>query len=281
MENYFAKFPKIYYNNKLCTDITRNVKISEETRKQTTLFYPYELKAGTRADTVANAYYDDPTYDWLIYLINGIVDPYYAWYLREQDFESFILDKYGSLENAQRRVKQYRLNANNDDVDISVDFYNANLPLILRKYYVPNFGMGSRVVSYKKRQESWMATTNKILKFTFNAGNTHFQPAELLTIKHNQIPVGNCEVISSNSTVTFAKNISGNTSPDNTIDGHSINQTDVVVSCISDEEFVYWSPYSYFDYEYEKNESRKNITLLDANYALETAEQLRIQMKKK
>lgn len=283
-EYYFQKFPQIYYNGTLCTDITRKAVLSDDTRKQLTLFYPYELQAGLRPDSVADAYYDDSTYDWLIYLTNGIVDPYYGWYLDETNFQNLIISKYGSLENAMRRIKEYRLNANNDDVDISPAFYNNDLPNVLKKYYTPNYGYGSKVISYKKRQENWVTNTNRILKFHIT-GNTAYTSGELVTISHLQIPVGNCEVLVSNTSTVTVKNISGNTSPNNTILGMTSNvsanivQTDLVIENISAEEYVYWEPVSYFEYENEKNESKRHIQLLDANYALETAEQLRLKMK--
>ena len=283
---YFTKFPNILYNGVLCRDITRNVQLSETTRNQATIFYPYTVQSGVRADVISDAYYEDSYREWLIYLTNGIIDSYYGWYLDETAFQTFIKQKYGSMENAQLRVKEYRLNSTNDDIDVTPQFYNNNLPFVLKKYYTPNYGFGSKVISYRRRQDSWSTNTNRIVQFnvTYNS-NTMFQTDELLTINHSLLPVGNGQVIFANTSTVIIKNISGNTSSNNVLTGRdslasaNVTLTSVLQETITDEEFVYWGHVTYFDYENEKNEANKNIRLLDSNYALQVSEGIRKKMK--
>lgn len=285
-ENYFSKFPTLVYNGVVVKDISRRAVISSETRSVPTVFYPYEVQAGLRSDTIADAYYDDPTYDWLIYLTNGIVDPYYGWYLDEYNFNKFIADKYGSQEKAIKTIKYYQLNWSDDDVDLDPSYYDNNLPEVLKKYFSPNFGYSSRVISYRRRREDWTVNTNKIYNFNVAmASNTLFETGELVKIQTLGLDVGNCQVVFANSTLVTVNNISGNTDANNQLVSDygtataTITDTDLVIENITDDEAVFWSGISYFEYERAKNEDRKFVTLLDANYALEAAENLRKKMK--
>ena len=92
------------------------------------------------------AYYNDSDADWLIYLTNGIVDPYYGWYLTEDQFDSFIISKYGSLEDPQQRIYYWGTNWTESDFNISVENYQS-LPDTLKKYWIPNYGVRSKIIS--------------------------------------------------------------------------------------------------------------------------------------
>ena len=211
-EFYFTKFPIITYANTKCRDISKRVVLSQDSRATPTLFYPYTIKAGLRADVLADAYYDDSYFDWLIYHTNGIIDPYYGWYLSEHDFNAFLIKKYGSIEYTQKKVKYYQLDFTTDDIDISVDFYNSALPFQLRKYYEPNYGYSSKIISYKKRQDYWTVNTNQILKLDVSNTSGTFVDGEIVDFIYDQAPVGTAEVVSSNDSVVFIQNISVNTS---------------------------------------------------------------------
>lgn len=296
-EYYFSKLGTIKYNNTLCCDITKRVSLNEKLKNSPTLFYPYELKNGIREDTLANAYYQDPYYYWLIYLTNSVIDPYYDWNLDDNDFNNFIIEKYGSIEYAMKRTKYYQLNWGLDTLDITPSFYENQIPSVLKKYYTPNFGYSSRIISYTRRRADWITNTNKTIKFDFELiGNTQFVNNEIITITSNvDESAGKCEVISSNTSSMIIQNFelvaeksdiltdianssiyfSGDISKANC---HILGYTTLSEN-ISDEEFVYWEPVSYYDYEKIKNESKKHIHLIDANYALPIAEELRLKLK--
>lgn len=285
MENYFSKFPKTIYNGVTCIDITKKVKLDDSILRQPNAFYSYEIQNNLRSDQVAEYYYDDPTYDWLIYLQNEIIDPYYGWYLSEDDFSKMIDNKYGNSENALKKIKYYQLNWTDLDLEIQKSYYDNTLPYYLRKYYTPNFAVGNNIISYTIRNEDWIVNTNKLIKFniTYMSGNSYTKD-EVADIKVNynfESANGGGEVVSSNSSVVILKNISGYTSNTLYIVGETsnsiaqISNSQILSENISDEEGVYWTPVSYYEYEKNKNEQRKNIRLIDNNYALTAAEKLR------
>ena len=86
-ETYFAKFPIITYLDHQVRNVTERVSIITKARTASMVYYPYELGNELRPDQLAGAYYDDPDLDWMIYLVNDIVDPYYGWYIYDLDFD--------------------------------------------------------------------------------------------------------------------------------------------------------------------------------------------------
>jgi hypothetical protein len=85
--------------------------------------------------------------------------------------------------------------------------------------------------------------------------------------------------------VVTIQHVGGNTSASNLINGltsganATILDTDLVQDNIPDAEFAYWEPVTIFEWERSKNESKKQIYLLEANWALEASEQLRQRLK--
>lgn len=286
MDLYFQKFPQMYYNNKLCVDITRRTRLSDSTKRNPQFYYNYEVKAGTREDTVANAYYDDPTLSWLIYLTNDIVDPYYQWYNNDDDFIALLKEKYGSYEESTQKIKFFRTNWATDDSQLTPTYFENNLPENFRKYYTPIFGMGTRIVSYQRRPEDVISNTNKIVQFDFDTtlANT-FVVGERVIINTLNIPTGSCEVVKANTSCIVGQHVLGNTSSNNTLQGLTSNAeatiatTLLIQSNISDTESNFWEPVYYYDYEREKYEEKKIIKVLDANFAPEASRQLRQQLK--
>ena len=96
-ERYFDKFPIITYANNQARDITERVVFTDNTLKNPYVFYPYTIETYERPDQFANRYYDDSFYSWLLYLSNSVVDPYYEWYLQEEELSELIQKKYLSL----------------------------------------------------------------------------------------------------------------------------------------------------------------------------------------
>lgn len=277
---YFDKFPIIEYNDFRVRDISRNVRITNDIVNSPTLFYPYEIRPGLRPDVLAHGYYDDSYMEWLIFLTNGITDPYYDWYLSENDFNDFIIKKYGSYENAVEKIKFYRVNWE-DDRELTPSFYNNNLPDVLKKYYIPYYGYNSQVLSYVRRRDDWIVNTNKIFNLDISSANGTFTNEERVRTSSN----GQAFVVTSNSTVVTVQHIEGTFTSNTTLTGNSSNATatitdvDIMYENITDEEYIYWTPVTCYDYEVELNESKKHIYMMDANYQYDVTLELKNKLK--
>ena len=96
-ETYFKNFNTIQYGNNSVVDITERVVVLNNVGKNPYVYYPLDITDGARSDQIADASYNDPYSSWVLYLSNDIVDPYYEWYLTQDQFNNFIITKYGSI----------------------------------------------------------------------------------------------------------------------------------------------------------------------------------------
>ena len=289
-EFYFSRMPIIEYGDDQlqCVDITKNVALNQNIAGRPVLFYPHEIQHNMRPDVLAYGYYDDSYLEWIIFLANGILDPYYDWYLSDDEFNEFIKKKYGSIEESQQKVRHYAINWPDDTKEISVSHYQDILPEALKKYYTAHFGKGTKILHYRRRPEDWIINTNQLvrLEITLN-GNTSFSNGERVLVKNAATTaiVGNGEVIIANSSVVKIQHITGNTSANQTLTGLSSNafanviNQDILDKVIPDEEFVYWSPTYYYDWERERNENNKNIYLIDSRFTMPLIEERRKKLQ--
>ena len=99
---YFSKFKKGLYdinnsgNKKLVTDIMTRIKVREKIIDEVSLYDKYDVPSGEKPEDTAFKHFGDAEYHWVILLTNNITDIYYGWPLSEQDFESYVKDKYAN-----------------------------------------------------------------------------------------------------------------------------------------------------------------------------------------
>ena len=97
---YFTSFPKIVYvidnTGKLTvvTEIFRRIKIREKIADNSALYFKYIVQNGDTPETVAYRHFGSQHLHWVILLKNNITDRYYGWPLNDQDFESYVNNKY-------------------------------------------------------------------------------------------------------------------------------------------------------------------------------------------
>ena len=115
MANYFRNIPKIKYDifgtepNTYTdvTNITKRLRFKPKVIEDITEYYTYRVAEGERPDTISYRKYGTVGYAYLLMLINDIQDPLFDWPLSSQQFEQYILNKYGSVESAQTTTKYY------------------------------------------------------------------------------------------------------------------------------------------------------------------------------
>lgn len=237
-QRLFENLPNFYYSNTLCKDITRRAKFIDDKERPSFLLLEYDLEHSLRADQVSEYYYNNSELDWLIYMTNDIIDPYYEWHLNDLDFEEMLIHKYGSVANAMKKVKFYINNWYDNQTEIEASFYDNNLPLNWKKYYVPSVWKSSKsVITNKKKVESAVYTnspitykrkeidvimnTNRILELTVHSNNSTKglvvgELVDFLDDNGSSVSVGAGEVLVANSTIIRVMNVSGNTSANNT-----------------------------------------------------------------
>lgn len=289
-ENYFRKFQKIDYANNVVLNIISRTAVQTTVLNNPNLFYPYDLSNGLRPDQIADQYYNDQYMDWVIYFSNKIIDPYYGWYINEDDFNKFIVKKYNkSIETLKQTVVKYMNNWYNGDI-ITTAEYDA-LPADQVRYWTPLYDALGRVQSYQRLAIDWSHNTNSIIKYSCNGNN--FIDDEVVTIQFNANNKGKAQVVTGNTTALVVQHVSGVLYPNTsvTITANSFikgrdsnaNVAFTAVSSVANNipagEATYWDAVTVYDYEYELNEANKSINVLNNRYSLQISKNLTDLMK--
>ena len=107
---YFRKLPNIQYENFLETStgsqdyvLMKNIflrgKLRDDLQNNFTAFNKYIIQGDERPDQVADKLYGEPTYDWIVLVVSGIVTFQNDWPLTSQQFYDYMVNKYGDDVN--------------------------------------------------------------------------------------------------------------------------------------------------------------------------------------
>ena len=97
---YFRKIENGFYdlkgdgNPKIVTDLMTRVKVREKVINEMSLYDKYDVPSGERPEDTAFKHFGSAEYHWVVLMTNNITDAYYDWPMSEQDFETFLRDKY-------------------------------------------------------------------------------------------------------------------------------------------------------------------------------------------
>ena len=276
MDNYFKHYPLVQYGNLYSSTVSVNLlsKIAFRKNLQANyeVFHPYTIQEGDRPEIVAYLYYGDPGYDWLVYYSNTIVDPYFDWYMDSSTFKSYIVDKYGSIADAQKKTKFFRSNYGDDDSLIPVSAYNV-LSKNQKAFWSPILNLNGAPYNYDRKKEDIVFETNQVKSLAISVvGNTSFTQDEYVYQQSGGITVASATLGFSNSSIAIISNVLGNWSTSHNIKGSTsganatVSTINTISTSISTDIQDYFSPVSFYDYENEINEERKNIKLIDVAY---------------
>ncbi len=263
MSKYFSKLPIIEYGNTYARNITARVGFTDKTRSNYNLFYPYTMKDDEkRADILSHKYYDDADYAWLIYMTNDVVDPYYDLGLTDELFRKFIIKKYGSLEESQRKIQFFRNDWSVDESVLNPEQFNS-LDINRKKYYTAILDYAGRVSGYERKKADWISSTNKIQQLNITA-NTAFTVGSAITQG-----AANAVITFANTSVVSIKHVFGNFSNGSVSSSNTtatITNVITISESIPDDEIAFWSTVSAFEYEQEENQKKRAIHLVDNRY---------------
>lgn len=115
MANFFDVFPKILYdiggkrltNYSVTTNIFFRLRIIREVLSNMSSYYEYLIADDETPEILAEKVYGNPEAHWIILMANDILDPQYDWPLNYDQFNNYIIKKYGSIENAQTNIHHY------------------------------------------------------------------------------------------------------------------------------------------------------------------------------
>jgi hypothetical protein len=269
--NFFNKIPTITYEGKMARNIMARAKLSDSTKNSNQLFFPYTNSGEVRADTLSHQYYKKAGYSWLIWFANEVIDPYYDMALSAYDFDQFIINKYGSIEVAQRKIAHYKLNWESSDADITLEAFNG-LQTGTKKYWEPVLDYNLNVKGYTRKQDNQTLNTNRVGSINFSNAIGKFILGEEIQQQGDATIYAFC-TYADDSTLTL-QHMQRSFKAESTIIGKE-SGAQATISTVNNflattaayTNSTYWSPVTYYDYEYELNENKKQIILMDAMQA--------------
>ena len=105
--NYVDRNPNAKLGDQVkVKNLFRRIKLREDIFQDTTVFEKYQIRGDDRPDNVANQFYGRPDYDWIVLVSNNIVNIQTEWPMPQNTFDTFILNKYGTYQNANA-VRHY------------------------------------------------------------------------------------------------------------------------------------------------------------------------------
>ena len=143
MANYFSYLPDVFVRTKsyrtgtndpyvLAKNLFRRIKIRDDLSDVILGFEKYTIKNNQRPDQVADEVYGNVNYDWVILLVNNIINVYDEWPMTEQELYNYMVRKYGEddVESIHHWVTQEVRSTRGDiqlraDIQVPEDFQYA------------------------------------------------------------------------------------------------------------------------------------------------------------
>ena len=117
MSNYFSYIPDLDYVSRLpdskigdyirVKNLFRKGKLREDIFQNLSFFEKYKIIGNDRPDNVAFEVYGDSKLDWVVLLSNNILNIQSEWPLPQNDFDRFLLDKYGDYNTLYNGIHHY------------------------------------------------------------------------------------------------------------------------------------------------------------------------------
>jgi hypothetical protein len=232
----------------------------------------------------------------MVYMANDIVDPYYEWPMNSDTFDDFIKLKYGTSEDALRRVKYYRVNWYSDESELSVDAYNVIGDL--QKYWEPVYMENDKLVHYKRKPIETIVNTNYNMQFNLQTMTEAFVDEVIVKVLRSGHKIGEGEVVYSNTSSVILKNISATagdfadgdiivsyaSGKQATISGTPfevgpLDDNGDVIRSVPLSDAAYWEPVTCYMYEYERNLDLSDIKLINSSLYNTVTRQLKDDLK--
>jgi len=117
MASYFRQVPDFEYVSRLpdakisdyitVKNLFKKGKLRPDIIENLAFFTKYQISGDDRPDNVAYEVYRDSTLDWVVLLSNNIINVQTEWPLPQNDFDEYLLEKYGSYDELYNGIHHY------------------------------------------------------------------------------------------------------------------------------------------------------------------------------
>jgi len=112
MAKFFRYYPKTFYtsNNSTngvdaVTNIIARFSFEQSLKKNSNAFYEYQIQDGDTPEIIADKYYGNVEYHWVVLMFNDIIDPQFDWPLNQNTIIEYINKKYAANGAANTTVQ--------------------------------------------------------------------------------------------------------------------------------------------------------------------------------
>jgi len=117
MSNYFRQVPDFEYVSRLpdakisdyitVKNLFKKGKLREDIFQNLAFFTKYQIQGNNRPDNVAFEVYGNSSLDWLVLTCNNIINIQTEWPLPQQQFDNYMLEKYGDYDTLYNGIHHY------------------------------------------------------------------------------------------------------------------------------------------------------------------------------
>ena len=117
MSNYFRQVPDFEYVSRLpdakisdyitVKNLFKKGKLREDIFQDLAFFTKYQIQGNNRPDNVAFEVYENSSLDWLVLTCNNIINIQTEWPLPQQQFDNYMLEKYGDYDTLYNGIHHY------------------------------------------------------------------------------------------------------------------------------------------------------------------------------
>lgn len=93
-KKYFEYFPSINFEGRQIKDLTRRATFLRDIQDDYRLVGFYKIKSGETPWGLTHDFYGSEEYDWILFGLNNIVNPFFDWCLSQVELERLISLKY-------------------------------------------------------------------------------------------------------------------------------------------------------------------------------------------
>ena len=118
MASYFRQVPDFEYVSRIAEsknisdyiavkNLFKKGKIRDDIFQELAFFEKYKISGNDRPDNVAFEVYRDSNLDWVILLSNNIINVQSEWPLLQDDFDRYLIEKYGDYNTLYNGIHHY------------------------------------------------------------------------------------------------------------------------------------------------------------------------------
>ena len=204
MAKYFNYYPKTFYTSdnevsgvEAVTNIIARFAFDSQLKENSSAFYPYQIQDSDTPEIIADKYYGNVEYHWVVLLFNNIIDPQFDWPLKSDTLIDYIDKKYtanGTANTPAQSGLSWALSENNVQGYFKVITSTANDGTITTEKITidantyANVTTGSNTYTTQAGESVRVVTTKETQSYYTYETNLNESKREINLIKSDFLP---------------------------------------------------------------------------------------------